>query len=49
MFFGDAAIEVCADEWEEEDGGEQGLWGGAAQFFDARLVQECADVEIVEK
>ena len=33
VVFDDAAIEVCAYEGEEEDGGEQGLWGSAAQFF----------------
>ena len=31
------------------DGGEQGLWGSAAQFFDARLVEQRADAELVEK
>ena len=49
MVFDDVAIEVFADEGEEEDGGEQGLWGSAAQFFDARLVEERADAEIAEK
>ena len=49
VVFDDAAIEVFADEGEEEDGGEQGLWGSAAQFFDACLVEQCADAEIVEK
>ena len=49
VVFDDAAREVCAYEGEEEDGGEQGLWGSAAQFFDACLVQECADAEIAKK
>ena len=49
VIFDDAAIEIGSAEGEEEDGGEQGLWGHAAQLFDARLVEECADAEVVEK
>ena len=45
----DAAIEVGADEGEEEDGGEHSSWRCAAQLFDAGPVQEGADLEVVEK
>ena len=45
----DAAVKVGADEGEEEDGGEQCPGFCAAQLFDAGLVQERADLEIVEK
>ena len=37
-----------ADHLGARDGGEQVARGSAAQFFDACLVQECADAESVE-
>ena len=49
VVFDDASIEVCADEGEEEDGGEQVARRCPTQFFVARLVEKCADAEIVEK
>ena len=49
VVFDDAAREIGADEGEEEDGGEQGARGSPTQFFDACLVQECADAKLVEK
>ena len=45
----DAAIEVGADEGEKKDGGQHSARGDAAQLFDARLVQEDADLKIVEE
>ena len=45
----DAAVKVGADEGKEKDGSQHSARGGAAQLFDARLVQESAALKIVEE
>ena len=45
----DAAVKVGADEGKKKDGGQHSVWGGVAQLFDARLVQEDADLKIVKE